>query len=297
MLLVAVLFLMETMFMGPSGPGKQWAPDLSALIESEKAFSRASIADGTREAYLSYVTNDGAAFRPLPVAGQRSLRELTSIPGVLSWEPAFAEVSIAGDLGYTTGPWRYEPEAGKVQGTDYGHYITLWRKQPNGSWRVVAGLGNVHGKPVARHDGVTYPDRHTGPRRQPTRPIHADEERAALLDADRALSRATTTHGVQNAFATFSTEDVRYYRNNQMPIVGSNAVRTALARARGSILGRATYADLASSGDLGYTYGVAMVRASDSGAPADSNAYLRVWRRGRDQRWKLALDIMTPTRH
>jgi ketosteroid isomerase-like protein len=53
----------------------------------------------------------------------------------LSWEPEFADIAKAGDLGYTTGPWevRRTPQDAPA---GYGHYVTMWRKQPmvNGRW-------------------------------------------------------------------------------------------------------------------------------------------------------------------
>jgi ketosteroid isomerase-like protein len=56
----------------------------------------------------------------------------------LEWEPIRAEVSESGELGWTTGTSR----AIRAQGERRGRYITIWRKQPDGSWKVSADLGN-----------------------------------------------------------------------------------------------------------------------------------------------------------
>jgi ketosteroid isomerase-like protein len=72
-----------------------------------------------------------------------SLGPLLSKPGTkLRWQPAWAETS--GDIGYSTGKWqlheRSEATADKV--TETGKYCTVWRRQADGSWRVIFDMGN-----------------------------------------------------------------------------------------------------------------------------------------------------------
>jgi ketosteroid isomerase-like protein len=56
----------------------------------------------------------------------------------LTWEPYEGEVGSQGDLGYTRGKFLFQgkDEAGKPV-TERGEYLTIWRKQQDGSWRVV----------------------------------------------------------------------------------------------------------------------------------------------------------------
>jgi ketosteroid isomerase-like protein len=50
---------------------------------------------------------------------------------------------------------------------------------------------------------------------------------------------------------------------------------------------------IASSDDLGCTWGILERRAAVSAEP-DSSVYLHVWRRGGDGRWKVALALENP---
>lgn len=61
----------------------------------------------------------------------------------LTWEPLQAEVSDAFDLGYTHGTFesRFPGPNGELSVTT-GKYLTVWRKQPDGSWKVAADIGN-----------------------------------------------------------------------------------------------------------------------------------------------------------
>lgn len=66
----------------------------------------------------------------------------------LTWVPTMAFASEAGDLGYTLGTWqstRYN-DSGRGQVTT-GKYVTIWRKQADGGWKVVFDGGNPDTSP------------------------------------------------------------------------------------------------------------------------------------------------------
>ena len=69
----------------------------------------------------------------------RAFGELSKIPGFsLTWIAEKAEVSDGADLGYSTG--RYSATFGDT--TDQGKYVTIWRRQSDGSWKVVEDIFN-----------------------------------------------------------------------------------------------------------------------------------------------------------
>ena len=69
----------------------------------------------------------------------RAFGELRKIPGFsLSWTVEKAEVADSGDLGYSTGS--YSASFGEI--TDKGKYLTIWRKQQDGSWKVIEDIFN-----------------------------------------------------------------------------------------------------------------------------------------------------------
>ena len=66
---------------------------------------------------------------------------------MLAWRPVIAEVSNDGSMAHTIGTWNFH-----VRGTDSaatagtGHYLTVWRRQADGSWKVLADIGTQHPK-------------------------------------------------------------------------------------------------------------------------------------------------------
>lgn len=58
-------------------------------------------------------------------------------------DPTYAEIAASGELGYTVGryerTWRTDGGAGEID-VESGTYLTVWRKQSSGSWKVQADI-------------------------------------------------------------------------------------------------------------------------------------------------------------
>ena len=234
-----------------------WAQP-APLITAERAFARASVENGMMVAFLEYLAEGAIVFRPRPVDGRKFYAERGPSDAVLSWGPAFAEMAHSGDFGYTTGPWESRPKPGE-EPKNFGHYVSVWKKQKDGKWRVAVDGGIPHKQRVAVPAKVDLPSRAGQPR--------ANAIPAELLAFDSDYSNGH--------FA----DDVRVYRAGAPPAQG----KAALAN-EPRVLSKTAGADMAASGDLGYTYGIA------EAAGGTLSSYLRIWRRV-GGRWRVALDL------
>jgi ketosteroid isomerase-like protein len=66
---------------------------------------------------------------------------------ILDWRPDMVEVSGDGTMAYTIGTWDFHvrgKDSAATAGT--GHYLTVWRRQADKSWKVLADIGTVHPK-------------------------------------------------------------------------------------------------------------------------------------------------------
>jgi ketosteroid isomerase-like protein len=258
-------------------------------VAAERAFCKVSTEKGTRQAFLAYLADDGIIFRPGPVEGRKWWSERPDPPGVLTWEPAFADVSRAGDLGYTTGPWEFREKSASDPPVAFGQYVTVWRRQPDGSWRVALDTGTSHQKPEGgKPSGISSPSREgaggAGEGAPPT--ADAARDREALLDLDRSLTVDSYTWIADGA--------IRLYRSESLPMTGRQAARAALVAQGGVPASRPAGTGISRSGDLAYTYGTAEQRKA-APRPSESVGYLRIWkRRDRESAWSLVLDVTTP---
>jgi ketosteroid isomerase-like protein len=78
-------------------------------------------------------------------------REEAQLPGFsISWEADGAVVSASGDLGYTFGSNEVSlNNSAGVRTTTKGKYVTIWRKQADGSWKVVVDIWNSDAPPAS----------------------------------------------------------------------------------------------------------------------------------------------------
>jgi ketosteroid isomerase-like protein len=271
-----------------------------ALAETDREFARMATERNVREAFLAYTADDAILFRPGPVRAKDWLSSHPDRGLHLEWRPSFVEVSAALDLGVTLGPYEASvpPAAGAPAGTvaprSYGHYVTLWRRQADGAWRLTADLGVEHPAPpgagasgaVVEHGAVAAGGAEADPR----------QVRDALLEEDRKFARATLEHGARAAYLATLAPEARLLRDGLLPLVGRLAIRKAFSSSRREeqLVWQPLGGEGARSGDLGYTYGSLEVRkGGEQGTSKPGGFYLRVWER-QGPAWRLALDILNP---
>lgn len=139
----------------PPTPAIDLAAERTALMNADKAWNDAfSASDTPVDTFLTFMQDDARfqfAENP-PVQGKDQIRpileEMASAPGfTVTWAPTAAEVSDSGDLGYTVGTYEMKMEVDGNPVTANGHYVTIWRKQADGSWKVVFDGGGPSAPP------------------------------------------------------------------------------------------------------------------------------------------------------
>jgi uncharacterized protein (TIGR02246 family) len=54
------------------------------------------------------------------------------------------QVWLDGDTAYETGKYKYEYKEKGKPGTDEGRYVTIWKRQKDGAWKLAMDLGVPH---------------------------------------------------------------------------------------------------------------------------------------------------------
>ncbi len=121
-------------------PGKMILFDLEARFAKDVA-ARGGAGFAQWFAPDGILLGNGAA----PIVGQVAIAKSTTwLPKDyrLTWTPVDAVMGPSGDIGYT---WsHYEGHSKDAHGnpvTISGRFITIWRKEPDGSWKVALDAG------------------------------------------------------------------------------------------------------------------------------------------------------------
>jgi ketosteroid isomerase-like protein len=113
------------------------------MMDADRAFSDLSAQKGVRAAFLEYIDNDGVLLRPdqYPLVGGNAvsfLSQMNDSTASMQWKPVNGAIAQSGELGYTYGVYSLKSS----DTTIYGTYVSIWRKQPNGTWKFVLDSGN-----------------------------------------------------------------------------------------------------------------------------------------------------------
>ena len=277
-----------------AGAGGQPAnPNLNRLVAAERAFSSMSEAKGLREAFLFYLADDSIVFRPKPVPGKKSYEEMpASSAALLTWGPEYAEVSAGGDIGYTTGPYVVRDRARPGESVAHGHYVSVWERQANREWKVSLDAGVRHPQSGPAPESVaTLP---AGYKRWRGRRVDRDSERAALLKEESRFAQTARAEGLTEAYIIHAADDVRVYRDGELPVTGKTAFLKLVAGSTPKYDWGPVDAVVSSTGDIGYVFGVREGMSMDSQELFESSSYLRIWRKLSGGEWRIVLDLAVP---
>lgn len=122
-------------------------PGIQMLYDLEAKFA-ADTAKGGGPAFATWFAPDAVTLangKP-PVAGHDAIAAAaTWAPDSyqLTWKPEGARMAAGGDMGFTWG--HYEGISKDKEGNEVktsGRYMTVWKKQPDGTWKVELDASN-----------------------------------------------------------------------------------------------------------------------------------------------------------
>lgn len=267
---------------------------LESMVDAERAFAKMSEQEGTRTAFMAFIADDGILFRPLAVRGRQWLTDNPVPPSDkrpwLSWEPIFADVAKSGDMGYTTGPWKFKNDIHDSKPVAYGNFLTVWKRQRR-AWRYAIDLGISNPAPTNPAEPLIL---QKGLRRERKSNADKQSEADALLAREREFSSASATRGARKAFGSYAAPQVRVFRNGKFPFVGTKVASSALPSGSSVWTWEPTFADASESGELGYSYGTYRLgsKASPSKTLEQGN-YLRIWKK-QGNTWLVVADLLDP---
>jgi ketosteroid isomerase-like protein len=122
------------------------------IMKADRDFNKAT-QEKRAEGWLSYFALDDAALTDPPTVGRQAITEryqkLFSNPDfTLTWDPDKAEVFPGTERGWTSGKYvaRFKSKEGQPMEST-GRYLTVWDKQKDGSWKIIADSGAPDGPP------------------------------------------------------------------------------------------------------------------------------------------------------
>lgn len=260
---------------------------VTTLLDIDRAFSKTS-SDLSMRAALDAMFADGVIApwqRGEIVKGKAAvLRALLQSPdsvAKLSWAPIRGGVSADGLHGFTFGYLAAEYPDGRLA---HSKYMAYWVREPRG-WRVAAWKR----RPIGAAPLASEPQPPSLPPRRLKVTTNSDviaRYYRSLVNAEAGFASLAQRVGLWRAFADMGSDDAVNMGGPDDPqfVVGAANIARTVAPVNGdqpaTITWGADTALVASSGDLGITFGVIRLKVQpDPGAPSPGTAFFTIWRR------------------
>ena len=121
---------------------------------------------------------------------------------------------------------------------------------------------------------------------------NSETKKTELLNVDREFSKMSEKKGIFKAFKYYADDKAIIYRDKQHPFSGKNSIVELMKDSKGELSWEPFKADIAESGDLGYTLGKYEYtgKALDGKETKFFGYYVSIWKKQADGNWKYVFD-------
>jgi ketosteroid isomerase-like protein len=257
--------------------------DLQSMVNAERAFSKLAETKNTRDAFLANLNEQSLAFQQgQPGNAKAKWESTTAGTEWLYWLPTYADISASGDFGFTYGPWSYRSNKSVEVPEATGHFVTVWKKQPDNTWKIAIDVGVSHDAyEVNGHSIKTSAVSLTKSRKSKT------DVKNELLNVQKTFNESVAKDPVK-AYAQWASKEITYFRQGSLPMTSTEVASKDLAQSTFATID----VQVSSAGDLGFTYGT-ITRPSTDGTPPKKIGFVQIWKKEDGKNWKLVLDLIS----
>lgn len=252
----------------------------ASMLEAELGFARASEEKGTQPAFVEYLADDAIGFSPEP-SNAKKYWTTQKFESVLIWRPEFGCTAGSGELGYTIGPSEARKTVAAETVEYTGHFATVWKRKPNGPWRVALDIGISNPPPQQKvKDTVASTCSGVGQ-------AEAKSARKSLKEAQRLFAERLKKDA-GSATMSFVDAETRLLRGGGSPAVGMDAARLMLSSDHSKVTRTEAGSGISNAADIAYSYGS---YSAERTGTKESGFYLAIWKLNAAGEWKLAVDL------
>jgi ketosteroid isomerase-like protein len=265
-------------------------PDSSSALfgmrEAERNFAKASVMIGRNAAFTEYFADESVLFTDKWITnGKQVSRERKPSPIVLKWEPEFMDISASRDFGISTGPWEVQEYRPNTDPLFTGYFLTVWKKQSTGEWKVILDGGSATPVAEATKHKFTFPSGADKP--VPNPPVmNVQQLTKELLDRDVQFESDWKKN--PSTFISFLAPDARIQLGGHLPTTNADTIKSWVNQFDRSLTWQPVGAGVASSGDLGFTYGLVTTQNKE----VVKGHYVLIWKKRAGSSWQIVLEMV-----
>jgi ketosteroid isomerase-like protein len=268
-------------------------PDSSSALfsmrETERNFARASAAIGRNAAFTEYFAEKSVLFTGKWINnGKQFSKESKASPVVLKWEPEYMDISDSRDFGISTGPWEVQEYRPNTAPLATGYFLTVWKKQSDGTWMVILDGGSETPPLTNSRHSFSFPAGADKAVKDP-KVINIDISSKELSEREKQIQERWKESPLSSTYSLFLAPKARVQYSRHLPTTSPDTINALVRGLDKTMLWTTNGAGAASSGDLGFTYGLLQTQGDSVKVKGH---YVRIWRKQPGSDWMIVLEMM-----
>lgn len=261
---------------------------INSLLAAENYFSSMVKHKGIKAAFLLVSDKQTIIYRPNPV---KAISFFAKSPGGdaknLSWQPHMARIAKSGDWGFTSGAFQVKGD--KMEANGYGQYLSVWKVNDDGIWKLALDIGISHPKPLAEPEPDFRDVKNNNYFNQLSNK-RLEQRKELILITDRLLNSALSSKG-SKAYEEFLSAEARLLFPGNEAVIGQGKIMNFWKNNPYTLLCESADADRSVSGDWAFTQGKASLSIHESDS---TYHYVRIWQLQQGYNWNLVLEVFSP---
>lgn len=252
------------------------------IFATERRFEKSAAENGINKAFIEFLSPTGVMFLPDAVNGREAWAKRPASSASLTWNPIWIDVASNGAMAYSIGNSQYRPKGKDDPNVSYGHYISVWLRQPDGRYLAAFDTGINHEKPPAAEPNRWRSPSDIGKEK--------NESGSSAADASLMFYQMADQLGAAGAYERFLAADAIVMRQGKVPAIGRrSALKLVDRRNRIAFAKRKSFTQAA---ELAFVHAPYTV-VDKSGTTIEKGNFAQVWKL-RGKRWFIVADVMMP---
>jgi ketosteroid isomerase-like protein len=270
-LFVIILFVYALIAVGQS--------DAQKIYDTERAFEKMVAEKGINAGFVEFLSPLSVMFFPEAANGRETWKSKPASPAALTWNPIWIDVASNGAIAYSVGNSVYRPKGKDDPNMFFGHYISVWSRQQDGSYKAALDTGINHEKPATTSTEWRSP---------PDIGQEKNEGRLSGADSSTGFYEMADKIGSIKAYKTYLADDAILMRENKQPFFGKKAALGFLEeqQPRVKFAKRKAFIEAA---DMAYVYNVYSL-VDKAGSEIERGNFVQVWKL-RKGKWLIVADV------
>lgn len=251
------------------------------IYGTEREFEKMVAEKGINAAFVEFTTPDAVMFFPDVRNAHAEWKSRQPSSAALTWNPLLIDVSANEILGYSVGNSIYRPKGKDDPIRNAGHYLSIWLRRADGTYRAVLDVGVKHSPPKVSIKDWKRPS------------MSGDENSQKISAADSSSGfYQNVSLGTAKTYSNYLADSSILMRDGIEPVHGKRAIVEFLKKQAG-VLSFTKRKSFMEAIDLAYVNSGYII-SDNTGREIERGNFVHVWK-FISGRWQIVADVQIPT--